>query len=67
MFSNFKHNKMSSLHIKSDTIISISISICMHSKKQLRMKVRGNYIHVNLLADLTDPFIYKFFWYTLKV
>lgn len=31
MFSNFKHNKMSSLLIKSDTIISISI--CMHSKK----------------------------------
>lgn len=56
MFSNFKHNKMSSLLIKSDTIISISI--CMHSKKQLRMKVRGNYIHVNLLADLTDRFIY---------
>lgn len=60
MYSNFKHNKMSSLLIKSDTIISItcSMSICMHSKKQLRMKVRGNYIHVNLLADLTDPFIY---------
>lgn len=55
MFSNFEHNKMSSILIKSDTIITISIPICMHSKKQLRMKVRENYIHVNLLADLTDP------------
>lgn len=57
MFSNFKHNKMSSLHIKSDTIISISISICVHSKKTT-MNESTRKLHVNLLADLADPFIH---------